>query len=148
MATIRFGPLQIAGNLQAQNIIRHPDADTFQFVQQRPSTLVSIDPGLLAKMDPCHSVDDGLGRTAPAIRNYRSTRCLSFGRTSSGALKTFEAVLRENPDHPGANHFYIHAIEASNQAYKAVPCAQRLAGLMPARYAKSERSEDVVTSFY
>jgi hypothetical protein len=34
-ATLRFGPIQIAGNLQAQNIIRHPDADTFQLVQQR-----------------------------------------------------------------------------------------------------------------
>jgi len=34
-ATLRFGPLQISGNLQSQNLIRHPDADTFQFIQNR-----------------------------------------------------------------------------------------------------------------
>jgi hypothetical protein len=34
-ATLRFGPLQISGNLQSQNLIRHPDLDTYQFVQNR-----------------------------------------------------------------------------------------------------------------
>lgn len=34
-ATLRFGPLQVSGNLQSQNIIRHPDASTYQFIQQR-----------------------------------------------------------------------------------------------------------------
>lgn len=34
-ATLRFGPMEISGNLQSQTIIRHPDADTFQFVQNR-----------------------------------------------------------------------------------------------------------------
>src|SRR5262249_54463758 len=28
-------------------------------------------------------------------------------------LRVLESVLRRNPDHPGANHYYIHAIEAS-----------------------------------
>lgn len=34
-ATMRFGPLQISGNLQTQNIVRHPDAQTYQFIQNR-----------------------------------------------------------------------------------------------------------------
>ena len=34
-ATMRFGPLQISGNLQSQNIVRTPDAQTFQFIQNR-----------------------------------------------------------------------------------------------------------------
>jgi len=34
-ATIRFGPLQVSGNLQTQNIIRHPDWSTYDLVQQR-----------------------------------------------------------------------------------------------------------------
>ncbi|MGN6392131.1 MAG: tetratricopeptide repeat protein [Gemmatimonadales bacterium] len=42
-----------------------------------------------------------------------------------------EGVLKRNPDHPGACHFYIHAIEASNFAGRAVPCAERLGSLMP-----------------
>ena len=41
-----------------------------------------------------------------------------------------ERVLRANPDHPGACHYYIHAVEAVAPD-KAVPCAERLASLMP-----------------
>ena len=46
-------------------------------------------------------------------------------------VKTLEKVVERNPDHPGACHFYIHAIEASPQASRAVPCARRLGELMP-----------------
>lgn len=45
-------------------------------------------------------------------------------------LATLEGVLAANPDHPGACHFYIHAVEAVAPE-KAVPCAERLASLMP-----------------
>ena len=41
-----------------------------------------------------------------------------------------ERVLRKNPDHPGACHYYIHAVEAVAPE-KAVRCAERLASLMP-----------------
>ncbi len=41
-----------------------------------------------------------------------------------------ERVLQANPNHPGACHYYIHAVEAV-QPEKAVPCAERLAALMP-----------------
>ncbi|MGH7644796.1 MAG: hypothetical protein ACREMR_04345, partial [Gemmatimonadales bacterium] len=41
-----------------------------------------------------------------------------------------ERVIAANPDHPGACHFYIHAVEAVAPE-KAVPCAERLARLMP-----------------
>jgi tetratricopeptide (TPR) repeat protein len=46
-------------------------------------------------------------------------------------LRVLERVVKRNPDHPGACHFYIHAIEASTEAYKALPCAQKLGSLMP-----------------
>ena len=46
-------------------------------------------------------------------------------------LSVLERVVRRNPDHPGACHYYIHAIEASNEAGKALACAERLGGLMP-----------------
>lgn len=45
-------------------------------------------------------------------------------------VSQLERVLRGNPDHPGACHYYIHAVEAV-QPEKAVACAERLAGLMP-----------------
>jgi len=41
-----------------------------------------------------------------------------------------ERVLSQNPNHPGACHYYIHAVEAVNPR-AAVPCAERLARLMP-----------------
>jgi tetratricopeptide (TPR) repeat protein len=45
-------------------------------------------------------------------------------------LAQLEHVMARNPDHPGANHFYIHAVEAV-QPERAVAAAERLAGLMP-----------------
>ena len=45
-------------------------------------------------------------------------------------LQQLERVLARNPNHPGACHYYIHAVEAVAPA-KAVPCAERLATLMP-----------------
>lgn len=45
-------------------------------------------------------------------------------------LEQLERVLAANPNHPGANHFYIHAVEEV-QPERAVDAAERLAGLMP-----------------
>lgn len=45
-------------------------------------------------------------------------------------LAQLERVIAANPHHPGACHFFIHAVEAA-QPERAVPCAERLAGLMP-----------------
>jgi tetratricopeptide (TPR) repeat protein len=45
-------------------------------------------------------------------------------------LSQLEQVLAAEPDHPGANHFYIHAVEAI-QPERALRAAERLAGLMP-----------------
>lgn len=46
------------------------------------------------------------------------------------ALAKLEGVMDRNPDHPGACHFYIHAVEKVDPD-RAVPCAERLADLMP-----------------
>ncbi|HKR08821.1 MAG TPA: hypothetical protein VJS39_06505 [Gemmatimonadaceae bacterium] len=45
-------------------------------------------------------------------------------------VKQLESVIAQNPNHPGACHFYIHAVEAEKPEL-AVPCAERLARLMP-----------------
>lgn len=52
------------------------------------------------------------------------------GRTAE-LLKALETVLARNPDHPGANHLYIHAVEASTKPDRALDNAKRLAALMP-----------------
>jgi tetratricopeptide (TPR) repeat protein len=45
--------------------------------------------------------------------------------------KVLENVLKISPDHPGANHYYIHTMEASPYAYKATANADRLGRLAP-----------------
>lgn len=46
-------------------------------------------------------------------------------------VATLERVLARNDKHPGANHYYIHAVEASQHPEKATASADRLAALMP-----------------
>lgn len=46
------------------------------------------------------------------------------------ALRQLEKTLARDPNHPGACHYYIHAVEA-RMPEKAVECAERLAALMP-----------------
>lgn len=46
-------------------------------------------------------------------------------------LAALEAALKLNVNHPGANHFYVHATEASSTPEMAVPAAERLATLVP-----------------
>ncbi len=43
-----------------------------------------------------------------------------------------EDVMRQHPDHPAANHLYIHVMEASPWPEIAEPAADRLGGLIPA----------------
>ncbi len=56
------------------------------------------------------------------------------GKPKSGTaeiVSTLEAVLARAPNHPGACHYYIHAMEASPTPERALPCAERLPALMP-----------------
>jgi len=47
-------------------------------------------------------------------------------------VAVLESVLRRDPNHPGANHYYIHATEASKNPERALPSAKRLETLVPA----------------
>jgi tetratricopeptide (TPR) repeat protein len=57
------------------------------------------------------------GKAAPGTGEIRST---------------LEAALRKNPSHPGANHYYVHTMEASLHPELALAAAERLTGMMPA----------------
>jgi Flp pilus assembly protein TadD len=46
-------------------------------------------------------------------------------------LASLEKVIARNPDHPGANHYYIHAVEATTTPERAEAAADRLLKLMP-----------------
>jgi tetratricopeptide (TPR) repeat protein len=46
-------------------------------------------------------------------------------------VRVLESVLARNPMHAGANHYYIHAVEASQNPARALPSAQRLDTMVP-----------------
>jgi tetratricopeptide (TPR) repeat protein len=81
------------------------------------------------------------------------------GRPQPGTkelVAALESVLEKHPDHPGAHHLYIHAVEASPDPDRAVPSADKLGGLVPAAghlvhmpshiYIRVGRYEDAVTA--
>lgn len=47
------------------------------------------------------------------------------------AVSVLEGVLSRDPQHPGANHYYIHAVEGSQHLERGVPSAERLMTLVP-----------------
>lgn len=57
------------------------------------------------------------------------------GKTPKGLateiVSTLETVLAAEPDHPGALHLYIHAVEATTTPERAEAAADRLEPLMP-----------------
>jgi tetratricopeptide (TPR) repeat protein len=51
---------------------------------------------------------------------------------TSEIVSTIENGLRKWPKHPGLNHFYIHAVEASSEPGRAMASAELLRDLVPA----------------
>ncbi len=47
-------------------------------------------------------------------------------------VATLESVLKRDPDHMGAVHYYIHAVEASRSPQRALASANKLAAMAPA----------------
>jgi tetratricopeptide (TPR) repeat protein len=46
-------------------------------------------------------------------------------------VATLERVIAADSTHPGACHYYIHAVESSPLPQRALPCARNLEGAMP-----------------
>jgi hypothetical protein len=79
--------------------------------------------------------------TAEAMMNINAWKLWALDGTPTPGTEEIvarlEAVLSKSPGHPGANHYYIHAIEihaieASPHPDKAIPSAERLPAMMPA----------------
>lgn len=72
---------------------------------------------------------------AESMMNLRPWKLWTLdGKPAEGTLEivaVLENVLRRNPNHPGANHYYIHAVEASNNAERGLPSAARLGKIAP-----------------
>lgn len=46
-------------------------------------------------------------------------------------VNVLEKILQQSPNHPAANHYYIHAVEASDNPGRAIPSADKLGSLLP-----------------
>ena len=72
---------------------------------------------------------------AESMMNLRPWQLWSLdGTPAPGTLeivRVLESVLKRNPNHIGANHYYIHAVEASPDPDLALSSAHRLARLAP-----------------
>ena len=74
--------------------------------------------------------------TAEALMNVNAWKLWALDGTpaegTNEIVSILESVLANHPQHPGANHYYIHAVEASPHPERAVSAAERLPGMMPA----------------
>jgi tetratricopeptide (TPR) repeat protein len=101
------GPLNVAFAEAMRQVARaHPSDDDLQVIFAE--SLMDVTPWRLWSLD---------GKESPGTKEI---------------VATLETVLGRSPNHPGANHYYIHAVEASRAPERAVPSAERLEALMPA----------------
>ena len=72
---------------------------------------------------------------AEALMNVNAWKLWTAdGKAAPGTeqiVATLESVLARDPQHPGANHYYVHTLEASPHPEKALASAERLRTLMP-----------------
>jgi tetratricopeptide (TPR) repeat protein len=73
---------------------------------------------------------------AESLMNLRPWKLWTLdGKPADGTqqiVDLLQSVLRRDPNHLGANHYYIHAVEASKEPGRALPSAKRLETLAPA----------------
>jgi len=85
-------------------------------------------PDHLQQLQECASSQGGFRRGVIALGLPDSP-----GVPKSATSSTLTAIYNdlESANHPGANHFYIHTVEASPEPDRAIPCADRLRNLVP-----------------
>jgi tetratricopeptide (TPR) repeat protein len=114
------------------------DALAVRYAEDPSADRAALDAAYAAAMSDVRSryPDDAdvLVLHAEAVMDLRPwdywTRAGAPREGTAEILADLESVLAENPDHPGACHYYIHAVEAMHPD-RAVACAERLASLMP-----------------
>ncbi|MGD9630179.1 MAG: tetratricopeptide repeat protein [Pyrinomonadaceae bacterium] len=101
-----------------------------------PKTLANAYKAAMAELVKNYPDDlDAATLYAESMMNLRPWQLWSLdGKPAEGTLEivaVLEGVLKRNPNHTGANHYYIHAVEASPSPERATAAADRLMGLAP-----------------
>ena len=75
---------------------------------------------------------DLTARTTLIATLYQSTHAAGASCAEHAEIvAALESVIRRDPSHVGANHYYIHAVEASPHPERALPAADRLTPSAP-----------------
>ena len=72
---------------------------------------------------------------ADSVMNTMPWNYWAKGKPKPGIAESraaLERTIAREPNHAGANHMYIHLMEASDEVDLSIPSADRLAGLVPA----------------
>lgn len=137
-----YANLQKAGELVAK--ASEPERDYIEALSKRYSADIQADQQKLA-VDYKNAMGelmrkypddlDAATLYAESMMNLRPWKLWSHdGKPAEGTeeiVSVLESVLRRNPNHTGANHYYIHAVEASNNFERALPSAARLGKIAP-----------------
>lgn len=114
-----------------------------RFAGDKPLDASNLTPLLVAYADAMQALaqqypDDADVQTlyAESLMSIRAWKLWSAdGKPAEGteaAIASLERALASDPGHPGANHYYVHALEASPQPARALVAAERLREMMPA----------------
>lgn len=118
---------------QAQNLIQNASPEERAYILalvnsylQYSNSLNDLDLAFVIEMQ---KVAEQYPNDADAQTIYveRSNRNHSFDDIKQKYLK----IMEMNPNHPGANHYYIHALDASSSSQEGVEVAKRLSTLYP-----------------
>lgn len=112
----------------AKRYVADPSGD--QMVRERAYSAAM---GALSKK--CPDDLDVATLYAESLMNLRPWQLYAADGTpapgTADIVNTLESVMKKDPMHPGANHYYIHAVEASKTPERAVAQAGRLESLVP-----------------
>jgi tetratricopeptide (TPR) repeat protein len=115
------------------------EALSHRYANPQPENRIPLDQAYadaMRKVWKKHPNDPDVGSLfAEAMMDLRPwNQWTSQGQPNAGTeeiLATLDAVLVLNPEHPFANHLYIHAVEASPHPERADAAADRLRTLQP-----------------
>jgi tetratricopeptide (TPR) repeat protein len=115
------------------------DALAVRYTADPPANRAKLDEAYADAMREVHkrfpADDDVATLYAEAMMDLRPWKFWNpDGTPAPGTLDfvaTLEGVLKHDPTHPGANHYYIHATEASPNPGRALASAKRLETLVP-----------------
>ncbi len=137
-----YGAIQEALALRAQ--VSEPerayiDAVAKRYTAERPADRKALDRAYADAMREVaqrHPDDlDAATLYAEALMDLRPWDLWTVdGRPQPGTTEivaVLESVLARDPNHPGANHYYIHAVEASPHPERGLASAERLKALVP-----------------